>query len=1077
MERPEGPLAPAACLAVLAMLLLPGLPTGAGAEPRTVAQFSDGSSEATFYFGPSQGSNQTTVSISRKAVIRSAGLSVEGLPGRDGGYPAQATLRLGTGTVWDFGATQEGTGEMGRQRTFQGGKDSLSFGFPPGGGNASEPGLLLPSAAVVKEASLELSGAPGLLPPRVYSPAASAPRVFWDAVRGTVVQTEAVGNTVDFTSRDPITGSVLGSHRLALRLASGAFVADIQYLPESNRAALLLPGQGVLTVNLTSGQEQEFFSGRDAASLEAMRFSEGSLAVVGRGWAAVRDLVGGAVDQVSATEFPAAAWYEPVAVDYHPESRRLITACRGAFAYYKAVSVFSLEERTVRVFSDSNVTSSLASMVSVPERDSVLLGLSGSGSYNGVENNHAVIALSLADGAVTYVPAFEELQSSSRLWRQGDLVCAIGDSGGYAGSRLVLVDARDWSWRGFSGAGADWSSARSWAYDPAAQRLVTSSTAGGIWVFELDFALEAGAAWQLPEPGEPVPGRVTAVLARGEDIIAGTSNGLTAIGPDGRRRWTIDCGRVDALTRDPVTGRLVAAGLGGLRCEPGYGLWDLRTLELLELDLAGNVPVNVRRSVQLPQDWFYFNLEGIAPCALNGTFFLAVSAYNARGLYELWPNGTFARISTPSTSVGPLALSPDGRTLYAACSGAGLLVLNISTGAQELVTPFSESPLLSPYVLSISVDESGAVLVGQSPGSGYFPGGVSLLERDANGTLETVLGRQLEDGWFGTCARDRAGRRIFIAAGNVLSVINETDGTRTDLSPGIYLNSISWSPESRRLAGAGSGSAIGLGWTDGPPSNVRLDIGGDGSAEWSGPGALEGAVRVDLTSALAGYLAAHQSGQRFTEIPVRVASGSAGLVRLGALLVVYRLSERPDLREALAGYLRALPASEEATVPLNISAVGGGLRLYGLEITYEAGAAPRARSIPEVRADAGATAPRMVDLSKYFTDDLTPPANLSFRLDVRGQPSGVKISLLFGHYLLADARGAAFRGDIRVSVNATDEQGLSAPAELRVSVLRAGEYVPPPPYYGTMAWIFGAVVLAMGLMALRLYLRAFRKRD
>jgi len=1071
------PFRPAACAAVLAMLLLSGLPLAAADGPRTVTQFPDGSTEATFYFGSAGETNQTAVSISRKAVIGSAKISVEGLPGVDGGYPLAASLRLGHSPVWDFGLTQAGAGEMGRQRTFLGQKDELSFGFPPAGGTARGQGLLLPSAAEVKEASLEISGAPGLLPAAVHSRTSRAEWVFWNTGNGTVVQAAAEGNTVVFTVRDAVTGDSLLLRQVALVNTGGAFVSDIQYLAGSDRAAMLLPGKGVLVVNLTNGLEQEFFTGPDAASLEAMSFFENGLAVLGRGWAAVKDLEGGAEDRFDSAEFPAVPWQEPVGVDFHAESRRLIIACRGASFAYKAVSVFQLDARKVRVFSDSNVTTSLSSMVFLPERDIVLLGLSGAGSVNGRSNNRAVIAMSLADGAVSYLPAFDGLQDCYGLRCQGDLVCAIGGNEGSHEPQLVLLDARDLSWRVFSGAGTAWSSARSWAYHPAAQRLLTSSYASGIEVFELDFALEAGTGWRLPEPRDAVPGRVTAVLARGNEILAGTDNGLTSIGPDGRRNWTFECGRVDALAEDPVTGRLAAAALGGFRYEPGFGLWDLRTVDVLELDLSGPGPVDMGRSVELPKDWFFTSIRGIAPCSLNGSVFLSVSTYYASGLYELAPNGTFVRIQTPSASIGPLALSPDGRTLYAACSGAGLLMLDIATGAQELLTPFSEMPLLSPNVVSIDVDESGGVLVGQAPGSSYFPGGVSLLERTTNGTLETVLSQAFQVARVQSCTRDRVNGRIFVTTGDVLTVINETYGTRTDINPGYYITSIDWSPAGRLLAGSSIGSAIGLGWTDSLPSGIILDIGGDGSADWSGPGPLDGTVLVDITKALSVFLEARQAGQRFTEVPICVSSRSAGLLQLSDLSVVYRFSERVDLQEAIAAYLKGLPVSEEALVPVFISAWGGGLRLDGLNITFETGAVPRPRTVPDIQVDTKTTAPRIIDLSRYFTDDITSSGNLTYRLDVKNQPPGVGLSLIFGHYLRIDARDAKFRGDIRAVVTASDAQGLSTQSDVHVKVQRAGEYVPPPPYYTTMAWVFGAVVLVLGVVALRLYLRSFRKRE
>jgi WD40 repeat protein len=1056
------------------MLWLAGLPAG-GAVPLTLAQFPDGSPEAAFYFGPDGGSNNTSLSIPRKAVPTSAALLVEGLPGADGAFPYQPSLRLGTTTVWDFGARLPAVGEMGRQRGFSGGRENLSLTIPEGGGAAPTKSLVLPAGAAVKEASLVISGSPGPLQPRIYSPEASAPRVFWNTSDGTVLEAAASGGAVDFTGRDSRTGAVLRTFRLEPALSRNAYVADIQYDGESGRAALLLPGEGVLVVNLSNGQKQEFFTGPEAASLVAMKFSRGHLAVAGAGWAAVRELDGGATDRVDRAAFPQAAWENPVAVDHDPAARRLMLASRGPSFPSKSVSVFGLDDRTARVFTDTSVTSNVASMLGWPEQSSILLGLSGRGSVNGYMNNHAVIAMSLVDGSVSYVPAFEELRSVSGLQRRGGLLCALGERNA-GGSELILVDAQDRSWRTFSGYGAGWDSLRYWDFDPAGQRLLAASYYNTIGVFELDFALEAGTARELPEPAAPVPGQVTAVLAHGRDMIAGTRNGLAVLGPDGRRRLTIDCGRVDAMARDPVTGRVLAAAAGGFRCEPGWGLWDRRTLELVELDLSVDFPAGTVRSVPLPPDWYQASFRGVAPSAVNGTAFLAVSGAGITGLYEVRPDGTFSRIQTPSTSVGQLALSPDGRTLYAACSQAGLLVLDIATGAQELLSPFSESPLLSPNVASISVDESGGVLVAQTPSSGYFIGGATLLEPSPGGKLRTVLSVESPDFYMRSAVRDRAGGRIFAAGSGSLSVIDESDGRRTDLSPGAYINTVDWSAGGRMLACAGSGSAVALCWTDGPPANVGLDIGADGTPDWSGPEAPPGGLRVDLRAALAGRLEAREAGARFIEIPLKVTAGSAGVVRLASLSVVYGLSERVDLQEALVGHLRSLSASGDDPVPLTVSAAGGGLRLRGLNITFMMGEPPRARAVPEVRADAAAASPKLLDLSRYFTDNETFPANLSFRLLAADRPDDVGISLVFGHYMLVDARGSDFRGAIKVSVTATDGQGLSTTASVKVRVHRSGEYIPPPPYYGTLAWVFGAVVLAIGLVALKFYIGGYRKK-
>jgi hypothetical protein len=1074
VKRPAANAARAASAALLALLLLPGLPAG-GAGPAVVDRFTDGSSEATFYFRDGQPSNGTTFSISRKAVPGPAGLQVEGLPGGGGEYPSGASLRLGSETVWSFGMAQESAGEMGRQKNFTGGRADIALALRAPGDAAFAQGLVLPSEAVVKEASVEITGAAGPLPPQVSSPPDPPGWLFWNPARGTLLQAAQAGDTVEFKGRDPYTGEVRSSPNVRLALPPGSFVADIQFMPYIDRAALLMPGRGVLVVNLTTGLEQEHFTGTDAASLVAMSFSGGTLAVLGRGWAAVRDLVGGSVERVDSAAFPQVPWLEPVAVDYLQEGQRLIMASRGPFPY-KAVSVFRLEDRTVSVFSDLTVTSNLASMAAVPEQDIAILGLGGGGSVNGHSNDRPAVAMSLVDGTVGYVTPLEGMRRLHSLKRQGGAVCAIGY--GFEGpDRLALLDAAGWTWRTFSGSGADWTGAHAWAYDPDGARLAVASDGGGIDVYGMDFALMAGRSWHLPGPAGSVPGTVGAVLARGDGIVAATDNGLAGIGPDGRVGWTVDCGRVDALARDPVTGRVVAAGLGGLLCGPGWNLWDRRTLRIADLDLAGESPRDLGRTVPLPEDWFFTFIQGIAPCARNNSVFLSVSSYNASGLYELLSNGTFSRIQTPSDSAGALAISPDGRTLYAACRRAGLLVVDVATGAQELLSPFSGVPLFSPNVASIKVDDSGGVLVAQTPGSQYFMGGVSLLERTGNGTMRSLLDVELGDVYADYAVRDPAGRRIFVVDGDVLSVIDERDGSRSDLRPGAYLRSADWSPEGGFLAGAGSGAAVRLNWSAGPPSDMRLDIGGDGTADWSGKGAQAGASRVDIGPALAGYLASHRAGQRFTEVPMRAGAGSAGVVRLSSLSVLYTLRERVDLQDALAGFLAALPDSSEARVPLELSASGGGLRLTGLNITFELDSAPRVRRIPGMRLDAAASAPTIIDLSKYFTDDRTAPAELAYAVSASGRPGGVGVSLIFGHYLLLDARGSDFRGPLRVSVTAADAQGLPATAEVQVTVFRSGEYVPPPAYYGTLAWVFGAVVLVLGLVALRLYIGAFRRKE
>ena len=212
------------------------------------------------------------------------------------------------------------------------------------------------------------------------------------------------------------------------------------------------------------------------------------------------------------------------------------------------------------------------------------------------------------------------------------------------------------------------------------------------------------------------------------------------------------------MAADPVSGRLVVASREGLLCLPGADAWFPGSPEILELDLSVVPPAIDRRRIELLPEWALIQVEDIAPCPPNGTVFLAVTAYYASGLYEVRRDGTFSKVDTPSDTVRALAISPDGRTLYASCIGAGLLVQDIASGRQELLTPFSETPLLSTTIRSVSVDLEGGVLVCQAPASGYFAGGVSLLLPGQNGSLELSFSKRFDDQYPYAAARDPSGR-------------------------------------------------------------------------------------------------------------------------------------------------------------------------------------------------------------------------------------------------------------------------------------------------------------------------------
>jgi hypothetical protein len=1074
MKEKTSPARPALALTVLGMLLLSGLPAPAGAEPRPVLRFSDGSAESTFYFGAVAETNGTGFTMPRKAVVRSAEVTVEGVAGLGGECPARPGLDLGAGGtgIWSFGTDRPGTGEMGRQSVFAGGEDRLTLHFPAGGGVSDDAVILLPSNATISGASMELSGGENFLPVRTLAPAGSQSLVAWNPLDGTLLQAFSGAYSYVVSERDPTTGAELGRHELPFRANESSYIKELRFMPSLDTAALLLPGRGVALMNLSSGSVRELFAGPEAASLVAMKSGPGWLAAAGAGWAAVEDLASGAEHRFDAAEFPSSVLARPSAVDYDSAGGRLFVAGWGS-QYPPSLSVFHLDGRALENREVNYLLEPVDDILFLPGRETVLIGMGSVPSGATGSPFPSVYAVSLADGASSPVPAFNGLRGAPSLRLDGDVASALdpGDQ------RLVLLDIREMTWRTVPGGFQARSDALSWDYDAARQRLAVGTSTGEVWEMEPDFLNSTARAWPL-KPEEPsIPSSENAAAA-GRDIILGTDSGLMAIGPGGELDWSVGCGRVQAMALNPATGELTAAAMEDLRLDAGTQQWRYTRLNVSILDLSRSPPAVAGRAVEIGAGWADSAVAAVAPVPWNGTIFFALQGGSSPGLYGLGiSNGSVLGVETPSQNITSLASSPDGRTVYAGFADSGLLALDNENSKRQLLTPFSEAALLSPIVSALSVDSSGELVVGQSPVPGAFPGGVSVFVPGANGTLNETFSLGLGDGGAAAVARDPAAGRIFIGGPDGIAVIDEATGERIDIQPGFDVGSLSWAPGTRTLAGAAGGAAFAITWTGAYPGNISLDFGADGSVEWAGPGRLDRPIAMDMGTALAAALAGHRPGARFAQVPLRMTAGTGGLVTLSSLVITYTLAERVDFTGALSGYLASLPISEEVTVPLELTAQGGGLRLSSLNVTYETAGPPGHRGIPEIKVDAAALKPTMVDLARYFSDAQTPSANLTYQLGVQGNPPGVSISLLFGHYLCVDARNSTFRGDVRVTVTARNAAGLAASTDAIVRVGRGGEYVPPPPAYKTLIWVFGAVIIVIGLLALRLYLRAFRRKE
>jgi hypothetical protein len=286
-----------------------------------------------------------------------------------------------------------------------------------------------------------------------------------------------------------------------------------------------------------------------------------------------------------------------------------------------------------------------------------------------------------------------------------------------------------------------------------------------------------------------------------------------------------------------------------------------------------------------------------------------------------------------------------------------------------------------------------------------------------------------------------------------------------------------WDQADRTLLWAGSGYAYALRWAGQRPWNVSLDIGADGTSDWSAPGNLDSALLSELAGAVQGTLAASGGGPGLSAVRLRVSSDSAGLLGLRSLVVAYEWAQKVEMAPMLAAELASRPRSGSGAMELLVTATGGGLALSNLSVSYDDDLPPVAKAFPALSVDAASRQPSIVDLGRYFSDDHTAPADLVFTVRPGKTPAEVSVALVYSRYLVIDARHAGFRGQFSINLTATDSDGLSSSSGLQVTVVHSSEYRPPPPAYTYFLWVAGVVLAAVGMWIAVLYIRIRRGRQ
>ncbi|RLB64307.1 MAG: hypothetical protein DRH04_11600, partial [Deltaproteobacteria bacterium] len=236
------------------------------------------------------------------------------------------------------------------------------------------------------------------------------------------------------------------------------------------------------------------------------------------------------------------------------------------------------------------------------------------------------------------------------------------------------------------------------------------------------------------------------------------------------------------------------------------------------------------------------------------------------------------------------------------------------------------------------------------------------------------------------------------------------------------------------------------------PKDVALDIGDDGSSEYTGNGDL-GDVSIDITDALNVYLSSPGSttndsyGNEMVAVPVKVTTASPGKVRIYNLSIEYTYAPMINITSSVKSYISQHKDQADSqgmvTYPIKLSSGSAGkLTVSGINIRYALPPVLKAQ-IPDLNMSEDSIADNLLDLSQYFEDD-DSVSNLVFTIETVGSgPAPVNVTIE-GTILRADASTGPendnWTGDVDLRITATDQDQLSVQSNVfTLSVLNVND--------------------------------------